>query len=191
MQECLELNNFNTYDTLSSNTLKEALALGSGRPWCAPGDALHAMLRVQMVSGSELCALDADVLASSELSDIRSLKRHLVSLCGASRFRQRLFCDRFDLEDDMMLKVPMDLQLVLLPFCSSSDKDIDILVAAASLGDVEIVEKLLQRPQDPDGHNGDFDSPLHLAAENGHAEVVQLLLEAEASVDLLAWQGES
>ncbi|CAK8999561.1 unnamed protein product [Durusdinium trenchii] len=148
------------------------------------------MLRVQMVSGSELCALDADVLASSELSDIRSLKRHLVSLCGASRFRQRLFCDRFDLEDDMMLKVPMDLQLVLLPFCSSSDKDIDILVAAASLGDVEIVEKLLQRPQDPDGHNGDFDSPLHLAAENGHAEVVQLLLEAEASVDLLAWQGE-
>ena len=43
-----------------------------------------------------------------------------------------------------------DLQLILLPFADTSESDAENLVTSSRLGDSAAVEKLLQRPQDPD-----------------------------------------
>ena len=53
------------------------------------------MLRIQTVSGEELVTLDLASFLETQpagMHPVRALKQHLHSICGVSRFRQRLVC---------------------------------------------------------------------------------------------------
>ncbi|CAE6926538.1 Ank3 [Symbiodinium sp. CCMP2592] len=92
--------------------------------------------------------------------------------------------------DDVLLQSPMDLQLILLPFAEASEEDIDDLIGASDGGSVEGVETVLNRPQNPDAMNSKRGfSALGRAADLGHVEVAQLLLEASADPDLQSMNG--
>ena len=81
-----------------------------------------------------------------------ALKRELQHLWGKPRFQQRLLHEGTSLADDFQLAVPeppLDLQLLLVPLCSLSGEQAMALNSAALRGDVQRVEELLQRPQDP------------------------------------------
>ena len=147
------------------------------------------MLHVCQFSGQALA-----VVPIEDVSDVRTLKQHLQSLCGLPRFRQRLLCDGTCLDDHVSLPSPMHLQHVALPFSSVSQKEIDELKAAADCGDLAQVEAILQRPQDPDLIALDHTpraqptattvhTPLALASRAGHVEIAELLLEASADPD--------
>ena len=114
------------------------------------------MLRIQSVSGEVLDAIDlARFLEEldSESFPVRVLKQRLSSLCGQTRFRQRLvFLDGAALDDESILR-PGEVQLVLLSFISASDAQIKELQHFAETGRTSDVEHILQRPQDPElGH---------------------------------------
>jgi uncharacterized protein len=57
------------------------------------------------------------------------------------------------------------------------------LVYWASLGDLDQVQQLLLEGQDPNQTDDEGYSALQAAAENGHLEVVKLLVEKGALVD--------
>ena len=77
-----------------------------------PMDAAPKLLHVWLVWGEKLTSLPEE-----ELTDVLSLKRHLQTLCGMSRFRQRLLHQGTPLADNVKLASFInDIQLVLLPF---------------------------------------------------------------------------
>ena len=117
-----------------------------------------------------------------EVHEVRSLKHRLQKLCGVSRFRQRLLHDGVQLEDGIVLHSPMDIQLVVLPFAQTSYLQAYRLLEECASGDTLALEALLQRPQDPNFTLGK--GPLCAPAESGHMEVLRLLLEAGADMDL-------
>ena len=139
------------------------------------------MLRIQTVSGEGLVVLD---LASfhetlpADVGPVRALKQHLNSICGLSRFRQRLvsLSDGAVLDDDHSLRTG-EIQVVFLNFCPASGTQVAQLLDAARSGRTSEVETLLHRPQDPDCGPP---TPLFVATEHGHLQVIRLLLEANA-----------
>lgn len=84
--------------------------------------------------------------------------------------------------------------LSLLPSSSSDDRHL-AMVLAAQYGHAEIVRALLDAGEDPDRYNPpgahSHSTPLHQAALAGHLDVVQLLVERGARLDIrdLLWQG--
>ena len=91
------------------------------------------MLRAFKPSGEEVLAIQfakfVEVIDVPE-QPVRALdlKRHLQGLCGQPRFKQRLLlADGQTLSDDDPLNGPLELQLILLPFITSSDDDMDQL----------------------------------------------------------------
>ena len=129
------------------------------------------MFRVYGACGDMLAEFPVDAEP-----DVRTVKRRLTSLCGATRFRQRLVQRDAILEDAAAL-VPGDVQLVVLPFADAdSGKAVD-MAQAAEHGDLAAMEKLLQLRQNPnDMRDGPFvRAPLHGAADRGHLEAVKLL----------------
>ena len=139
------------------------------------------MLRIWSVSGDCLATYPVE-----EASDVRSLKHKLQSVCGASRFRQRLLSKDIDLSDDTTLS-PMDLQLILLPF---AEEHADELVAAVESNLVSKVEEVLRWAQHPDVTQPNaLETPLGIAAQRGHVEVARLLLEARADKDKICRVG--
>ena len=159
------------------------------------------LLHVWKASGEVLCVKPVE-----ELSDVRTLKRHLQELCGLPRFRQRLLHGHLILDDDDKLSSPLHLQLLLVPFCSTSYEQVIELHTAATEGLVSKLEEILHRPQNPDlqpedGSDWDSDEdssdlglvrthPLEFAAREGHLQIVKLLLEAGADKDA-CWGGDS
>eukprot|EP00439_Symbiodinium_sp_Y106_P078981 s1949_g17.t1 len=138
------------------------------------------MLHVWWASGEELSAV-----SGAEVLEVRSLKQRLQKLCGASRFRQRLLHHGLQLEDDAILKPPMDVQLVLLPFVHTQAEDRALLDAARD-GDLLMTEEMLRRPVNPSVVIDNIDechTPLGMACQAGHQEVVGMLLQASADVD--------
>ncbi|CAE7714778.1 mask, partial [Symbiodinium sp. KB8] len=127
-------------------------------------------------------------IPAQQLSSVKALKRELQRCCGLSRFRQRLLQDGSALDDMSMLEGTSDLQLVLLPFSSASQQQADELADAAGEGEVSLVEELLQRPQDPDAHDRNGETPLYRASMVGCTETARLLLEAGANFDLACGQ---
>ncbi len=75
----------------------------------------------------------------------------------------------------------------LLPRASSEDRHL-ALALAAQFGYVEIVRRLLDASENPDRYNPvgghSHATPLHQAAGAGHSEVVQLLVERGARLDM-------
>ncbi|CAE7191209.1 Ank3, partial [Symbiodinium sp. CCMP2456] len=152
------------------------------------------MLHVWKASGELLLAT-----AVEDHCDVRTLKRQLHKLSGVPRFRQRLLKDGTVLEDAAKLDGPADLQLLLLPFCSTTYEQVIQLHKAVENGEVSVLEQILHRPQNPDlqledGSDWDRDedgshldnyrsAPLTVASGAGAMELVELLLEAGADKD--------
>ncbi|CAE7828785.1 ANKRD50 [Symbiodinium sp. CCMP2592] len=144
------------------------------------------MLRVYRASGdllAEFTQEDLQKLANADKCPGYVLKRHLQTLCGQLRFKQRLLKEGSAVQsDDAFLEPPLDLTLVLVPFATASTAQIDELIQAARKGNISVVEDCLNRPQEPDPP-GQKASALHQAVEHGHVDVARLLLEAGANKD--------
>ena len=147
------------------------------------------MLRVFKASGEEALSIPYDefvqmiVLGEQPVTAL-ALKRHLQGFFGQPRFRQRLLLSNGEiLSDNSELEAPMDMQLILQPFIASSAEQIAELQGAASENDIDTMEQLLQRPQDPDLGSGGSPPALHFASLFGRSEAARLLLEANAHTD--------
>eukprot|EP00439_Symbiodinium_sp_Y106_P000889 s5357_g1.t1 len=143
------------------------------------------MLRIRMVSGTDIVALSDEELADAVEEDqtVRGLKTHLQSLLGLPRFRQRLLCEGSIMRDDAGLYVPLCLQLVLLNYCKPDAPRLAEFKTAVETDNVQMVEFFLQLPVDPNllidrGRPG-----LGVAASNGSLRTAKLFLEAFAEVD--------
>ena len=71
-----------------------------------------------------------------------------------------------------MVTSPMDLQLVLLPFCSASEPQVEQLTAAVRAGSLAEVGEVLQRPQDPDLADAQGARALSVACHEGHVGMI-------------------
>lgn len=111
-----------------------------------------------------------------------ALKRCLANRIGQSRFRQRLFHDGSQVNDHEILTPPMDLQLVILDIRTSAQQEDHRLIDACWGNHWEELESLLQGPQDPNTCRDEGEAALYIAANEGHVECVNLLLEAMADV---------
>jgi len=96
--------------------------------------------------------------------------------------RQSFLHDGHSLEDAVRLETPMDLQILIVDF--TKDDSWTKLWAATMNGDVAQAEALLQLPIDPSlTPNRAGTTPLMMASGGGYVDIVQLLLEAGASID--------
>eukprot|EP00439_Symbiodinium_sp_Y106_P024021 s428_g2.t3 len=137
------------------------------------------MLQVRMLSGGETS------IPVEEIQDVRGLKRHLNQLRGFPLgFRQRILLHDKCMEDDDKLEPTMNLQIVLLDFAEVSQQHVEDLAASAREGSLSKVRYMLQQPQDPDLHSSQGYTALMVAADGGQVDIVRLLLEAAADVDL-------
>ncbi|CAE7828791.1 mask [Symbiodinium sp. CCMP2592] len=140
-------------------------------------EAPPLLLDVWLLSGEKLTSVH-----TAELTDVRSLKRHLQTLCGKSRFCQRLLHETVNVDDDTMLtSLSTNVQLVLLPFERLSNEQNAALVDALGSGQVGVVEDMLLLPADPNSTVRQF-SPITIAAGNGYEAIVGLLLEAGSAL---------
>ena len=130
---------------------------------------------MRKVSGDELISIPLE-----EVSDVRSVKRRIARVYRVPRFRQKLVHDATVLEDGIQIDEPMEVTLSVLPWTTDSWEKRNELVDAAEDGLLVDVELMLQRPQNPNYPDQRDTLPLTMAASLGHADVVSLLLEAEA-----------
>ena len=148
---------------------------------------------VRGLSGETLAELHEEELSGlvENRKNIRDLKRLLATKTGVSRFRQRLV-DINELTDDMPVALLQSVQLVVQGFCSPDEKWRNRLLRCCRQNSLDRVEKLLQRPQDPDeGASEGSMRPSHTAAREGHLEVMKLLIEARADMNLTQAGGMS
>ncbi|CAE7547968.1 ANK1 [Symbiodinium pilosum] len=137
------------------------------------------MITVWKLSGCQLASLSSD-----DINNVRSLKEHLGDLCGKPRFRQRILHNGEILDDMHELVPPIDVLLVILDYTPSRDQGL-YLLRACLVGDESDVERLLQRPEDPNA-GWIRVGPMRAAAVLGKWDIVHLLIEAraDASCDL-------
>ena len=173
-------------------------------------------MEVTSLSGTRIAELDQhelDRMVDSGHGRIADLKQLLATQLGYSRFRQRIFSEDAELQDDMPLRPIPSVQLVLLDFSSLNDITEDALFLACFENEAGEVESLLQSPLDPNRCTCNFNSEsrempeelehsrtdlaflldpeaqqyewdiLTEAAYLGHLEVLQLLLEAANDKD--------
>ncbi|CAE7773104.1 ANKRD50, partial [Symbiodinium necroappetens] len=162
--------------------------------------------------GQQCCAslnFPGSYLPFTELSDVREVKQRLHQQHGLPpRFRQRLLQGGNILDDAVKLDTPMDLQVLIVPFPESrlDDQSSIELCEAAARGQLAEVETLLQLPVDPDASmplmsiQNSKGAVLEISrgvpalvagARGGHAQVVELLVEAGARKDLCDREGKT
>eukprot|EP00435_Cladocopium_sp_Y103_P005001 s670_g1.t1 len=135
-------------------------------------------------SGERVAWLEAD---DFEGQCAIAVKRTLGRKINVPRFRQRLFLegDGDEICDDYIFPAaPVKVQLVLLRFCPPDIVEDENLSYAAKKNDKRALERLLLCPRNPNARNAEYITPLCFAANKGHVEIIQLLLEAEANVNL-------
>eukprot|EP00434_Breviolum_minutum_P024788 symbB.v1.2.021892.t3/scaffold1916.1/size96221/7 len=109
---------------------------------------------------------------------VQLVKEQLEAKLCAPIFRQRLLNHQNEVISTLHIHEnddDLELQVLLVPFCQEFAEE---LLEAATAGDGPWCRVLLEKPQQPDGRGA-----LHAAARYGHAEVVQLLLQARAWQD--------
>ena len=147
---------------------------------------LARMIHVWWPSGAMVAAVP--LAAEPDECSARSLKRQIARQCGVPRFRQKLFLlptegsQTLD-DDDVVHSEIKDLQLVVLPFAPCMQGWDFSLQMACEINDIRGVERLLQRPEDPNA-SGAACRPLVTASERGFAEILELLLEARADTEM-------
>ena len=149
------------------------------------------MLRISALSGEEVAFFDLDEV---EGETVKTLKRRLAKQIGVSRFRQRWLSEDTELHDEASL-VPADVQLVVVDFVKASLSQVEELDSASTAGHCDKVKALLKLPIHPDcktekmllqsvGVLQPGPTALLLAAEKGHLNVVELLIDAAADVNV-------
>ena len=119
---------------------------------------------------------------------IKALKLELMSRGFGSRFRLRLLRagEHLELSDDVVIVPPLVLKMVRLAFLPADEERDEEFLEACAEGHLEEVERRLHQPQDPNTADAaalEKYAALHVAASNGHLDVVRILLEAGASCD--------
>ena len=116
---------------------------------------------------------------------------------GLSRFRLRLCtCTTGQILDDATLLGELgeedrqNLQLVILKTVELEEEEHQRLLAACAENRCEEVEEVLQRPVSPNSPGSNGRALVHVAALDGHVEVVRLLLEARADVNRIVEQSQ-
>ena len=143
------------------------------------------MVHIWKASGDQMATL-----ALADVGSVRTLKQHLQTLCGVSRFRQRLLLRGETLADEAQLASSpsgaLDVQLVLLPFVSTSVWEVHDLTSRVATGSERQVEEILLRPQDPNLLDiwGNM-TPLIAASLRNQPRMARLLLEAGADVNFI------
>ena len=146
------------------------------------------MLRICSLAGETCAALTAEEF---EGQTVKSLKTLVAKQIGVPRFRQRwLSEDHIELQDEAVM-VASDVQLVVLDYVQAEDGDVEKLFDACKRNDVDQVDELLRKPLDPSVTGFPTGMPLfltalHHAAEYGHVECIDLLLDAGADKDALS-----
>ena len=135
------------------------------------------MLRVLALSGEEMTTVDLERIPA-----VGALKLHLQDLVQVTRLRQRILSNNTLLDDRSALVVG-DVLFLRLGLCQADEDQVESFFDAAANGDVFAVEGMLQLPLDPDTwtRNG---TALCEASARGQVDIVQLLLEAGADIDL-------
>ena len=154
------------------------------------GNSKRGIVICSAASGEELVRFAADDLpvAEREGISVRALKQFLAKRINLSRFRQRLLTEGGELlHDDIQLSPPLNLQLVKLELLKPDKKRDMTFFAACQHSIVAEVEDMLNGPQDPDT----VQTSLHVAAQNGCLEVVDLLLEAGADKEICDMYGRT
>lgn len=170
------------------------------------------MLRVCQLSGQEIARLHKEFVRTLQEkkygNSVRALKWHLSeAVGGVSIYCLKLIHGENPLEDacqlhslmddmgDMERNVEvMDLVLTILEYHAPTEDEEKTFLSAADAGKTLELESMLQLPMDPNGvivaPNPAADnltevdmSPLILAANHGHLEAVELLLDAGADIE--------
>ena len=131
------------------------------------------MLCICNLAGKTLATFSADEV---EGKSVTALKTSLAKQIGATRFQQKWLAeDRSELHEDAVAPC-CDVQLVVVPFMRAEDKEHDQLVSASMENRPNELVDLLRKPLNP--HTCEFLQALEWAAQEGHSQIVQLLLEA-------------
>ena len=133
------------------------------------------MLRVCTLAGEALATFSADEVDGKS---VHQLKKSLAKQIGATRFQQRwLTADHTELHDDAVAPC-CDVQLVVVDFVQAEECEMEQLISACRENRPDELVDFLRKPLNPRGATA-----LYEAAENGHSEVVRLLLEAGAKIE--------
>eukprot|EP00435_Cladocopium_sp_Y103_P003126 s2634_g1.t1 len=133
--------------------------------------------------GATLAALAPDEF---EGKTAKAVKQALAVQIGVTRFRQRLFseCGSEIPDDEVFTPAPVKLQMVVLGFHPANAERNKQVISASVGKDLIALEKFLNSPSNPNVRDEHGNTPLHLAAREGHVESMLLLLEAGAEKDL-------
>ena len=135
-----------------------------------------------LISGETLTVLGDELQGQTA----QAVKKALAAKVGISRFKQRFFVGdgSHEIQDDEGLdQVPLKIQLVVLEFWQPDDEETRKMISAARENDIVVLERLLQKPRNPNDTNSDGETPLFHAAEQGHVRLMEILLEAGAKTD--------
>lgn len=133
------------------------------------------------------------VLELYRSTTLKRVKQEISQRAGVNVFRQRLVhtSPDLDLVDRMTLgdlQHPVILTLVVVSHLQD-EETAQQLLRAVSLGDRSVTECLLHRAACPDSADSSACTPLHIASEHGHADVVRLLCDAWAEKDATQTDG--
>ena len=132
-----------------------------------------------------LSETQGDVYVDKKTS-AKAVKKALAANVGISRFTQRCFVEdgSREIQDDEVLDpAPLKIHLVVLEFWPPDDEETEKMISASRDNDLVALEELLQRPRNPNVANKDGKTPMFRAAEQGHVQLMELLLEAGAMTD--------
>eukprot|EP00435_Cladocopium_sp_Y103_P074923 s57_g52.t1 len=134
------------------------------------------------VSGERLAVVD-----DYEGKTAKEVKGSLAAQIGVSRFRQRFWSEDWshEIQDDVVLgREQIKIQLLLSAFLPPDLKEDRKMITASRNNNSGTLEELLQRARSPKVRDARGKTPLHHAARNGHLQIIRLLLEAGAEIDV-------
>eukprot|EP00435_Cladocopium_sp_Y103_P016992 s2474_g4.t1 len=135
-----------------------------------------------LTSGEKLTVLEDDLQGQTA----KAVKKALAAEVSISRFKQRCFVEdgsREIKDDEVLDPAPLKIQLVVLEFWPPDDEETEKMISASRDNDLAALEELLQHPRNPNVANRDGKTPMFRAAEQGHVQIMELLLEAGAKTD--------
>ena len=136
-----------------------------------------------LVSGERITVLDP---ATFQGNTVKTLKQFLAVRVGASRFRQQMFFEGTEVEmDDFHLlgSDPLKIQLLVLDFVYPNREQVQEMTVLAAENRSSELEYRLQDRWNPNVANAEGYTPLQSAVRHDQFHMVQLLLEAGASVN--------